>query len=89
MPKIPDSFQNKEKKGDNSRDYLMHEKRFNDFLFLVGPRRLEGLYNDPVHNMPFFCQHLKMCPENQVHPDTAENTFDGNVPQMRGFRRDN
>ena len=48
------------------------------FLFLVGPRQLQGLfdhykldalYNDPVYNMPFFRQHLKMCPENQVNPD--------------------
>ena len=48
------------------------------FLFLVGPRQLQGLfdhykldalYNDPVFNMPFFRQHLKMCPENQVNPD--------------------
>jgi len=48
------------------------------FLYLVGPRPLEGLfehyelvrlYNDPIYNMPFFRQHLKMCPENQVNPD--------------------
>ena len=48
------------------------------YLFLVGPRQLQGLfdhykfdalYNDPVYNMPFFRQHLKMCPENQVNPD--------------------
>ena len=91
------------------------------FIFLVGPRPLEGLfehyglerlYNDPVYNMPFFRQHLKMCPENQVHPDLcvfllekkapdakkeiiqpasdqATSSFDGNVPQMRGFKRPN
>ena len=48
------------------------------FVFLVGPRQLQGLfdhykldalYNDPIYNMPFFRQHLKMCPENQVNPD--------------------
>ena len=48
------------------------------FMFLVGPRQLQGLfdhykldalYNDPIYNMPFFRQHLKMCPENQVNPD--------------------
>ena len=48
------------------------------FLFLVGPRQLQGLfdhykldalYNAPVYNMPFFRQHLKMWPENQVNPD--------------------
>ena len=90
------------------------------FIFLVGPRPLEGLfehyglerlYNDPVYNMPFFRQHLKMCPENQVHPDLcvfllekkapeekkiiqpasdqATSSFDGIVPQMRGFKRPN
>jgi hypothetical protein len=90
------------------------------FLYLVGPRPLQGLfkhyeldtlYNDPVQNMPFFRQHLKMCPENQVHPDLcvfllekkapeekkeiqpasdkATSDFDGTLPQMRGFRRDN
>ena len=90
------------------------------YIFLVGPRPLEGLfehygleklYNDPVYNMPFFRQHLKMCPENQVHPDLcvfllekkapeekniiqpasdqATSEFDGNVPQMRGFKRPN
>ena len=90
------------------------------FLYLVGPRPLEGLfehygldrlYNDPIYNMPFFRQHLKMCPENQVNPDLcvfllekkepeekkeiqpasdqATSHFDGNVPQMRGFKRPN
>jgi len=87
------------------------------FLFLIGPRQLQGLfdhykldalYNDPVYNMPFFRQHLKMCPENQVNPDlvvylaqkkgeeekkadppSKEDTFDGTIPQMRGFRRPN
>lgn len=90
------------------------------FLFLVGPRQLSGLfdhygldtlYNDPIYNMPFLRQHLKMCPENQVHPDLcvfllekkaheekqvvqpkseqATTEFDGTIPQMRGFRRDN
>jgi hypothetical protein len=47
-------------------------------LFLVGPKPIQGLfdhygmeclYNDPVMNMPFYRQHLKMCPENQVNPD--------------------
>ena len=47
-------------------------------LFLVGPRPLQGLfdhyglaclYNDPVINMPFYRQHLKMCPENLVNPE--------------------
>lgn len=87
------------------------------FMFLVGPRQLQGLfdhykldalYNDPIYNMPFFRQHLKMCPENQVNPDivvylaqkrgeqkkkadppATEDTFDGTIPQMRGFRRPN
>ncbi len=86
------------------------------FLFLVGPRPLSGLfehygldamYNDPVYNMPFFRQHLKMCPENQVNPDltvflaqkkgaekkadppATADTFDGTIPQMRGFQRPN
>ncbi|MFQ5449228.1 MAG: hypothetical protein ACE5E9_01285 [Nitrospinaceae bacterium] len=47
-------------------------------LFLAGPRPiqglfnhygLEGLYKDPVINMPFYRQHLKMCPENKVNPE--------------------
>ena len=47
-------------------------------LFLVGPKAIQGLfdhffldclYNDPVLNMPFYRQHLKMCPENQVNPE--------------------
>jgi len=29
------------------------------------------LYNDLVINMPFYRQHLKMCPENLVNPDLA------------------
>ena len=87
------------------------------FMFLVAPRQLQGLfdhykletlYNDPVYNMPFFRQHLKMCPENQVNPDlvvyltqkkgdqekkadppATQDTFDGTIPQMRGFGRPN
>ena len=35
MPKIADNFLNKEKKDDNFRDYLMHEKRFNEFPQVV------------------------------------------------------
>ena len=27
--------------------------------------------NDAVIDMPFFQQHRKMCPENQVHPDVT------------------
>ena len=47
-------------------------------LFLVGPKAIQGLfdhfsleclYNDPVINMPFYRQHLKMCPENLVNPE--------------------
>jgi len=47
-------------------------------LFLCGPGPLLGLFehyeltsrnNDPVAEMPFFQQHRKMCPENQVPPD--------------------
>lgn len=49
-------------------------------LFLAGPRPIQGLfdffqmdclYSDPIMNMPFFRQHLKMCPENQVNPEQA------------------
>ncbi len=49
-------------------------------LFLVAPKPIQGLfahygleclYNDPVVNMPFFRQHLKMCPENFVNPELA------------------
>ncbi|MCH8158185.1 MAG: hypothetical protein IID18_10650, partial [Nitrospinae bacterium] len=47
-------------------------------LFLVGPRPISGLfdhygldclYNDLIMNMPFFRQHLKMCPENLIDED--------------------
>jgi hypothetical protein len=47
-------------------------------LFLAAPKPLQGLfnhykletlYNDPVANMPYYRQHLKMCPENLVNPD--------------------
>ncbi|MCA9483650.1 MAG: hypothetical protein KC553_07960 [Nitrospina sp.] len=46
-------------------------------LFLVGPAPLEGLFEhyrlkvlkrDPVGQMPYFRQHLKMCPENTINP---------------------
>ena len=49
-------------------------------LFLCGPGPLRGLFEhyglqdrnfDPVIDMPFFNQHRKMCPENQVHPDVT------------------
>ena len=47
-------------------------------LFLAGPRPIKGLfefygldclYSDPVMNMPFFRQHLKMCPENLINEE--------------------
>lgn len=47
-------------------------------LFLQGPRPIKGLFesynlnclkDDPVIQMPFFRQHLKMCPENKINPD--------------------
>jgi hypothetical protein len=47
-------------------------------LFLCGPGPIRGLFEhyglsdrnfDPVTEMPFFNQHRKMCPENQVHPE--------------------
>lgn len=46
-------------------------------LFLVGPAPLSGLFehhrfkilrSDPVDHMPYFRQHLKMCPENTINP---------------------
>ena len=49
-------------------------------LFLCGPGPIAGLFehyglqcrnNDAVIDMPFFQQHRKMCPENQVHPDVT------------------
>jgi len=49
-------------------------------LFLCGPGPLRGLFehyglhsrnNDPVAEMPFFNQHRKMCPENQVHSEVT------------------
>ncbi len=45
-------------------------------LFLVGPFPMKGLFEhyqidlirgDPIIDMPFFRQHLKMCPENQIN----------------------
>lgn len=47
-------------------------------LFLAGPAPIIGLldhyglstlYHDPVIDMPFFQQHLKMCPENMAPSD--------------------
>jgi len=47
-------------------------------LFLVGPRAIKGLldhygldclYSDLIMNMPFYRQHLKMCPENLINQD--------------------
>ena len=47
-------------------------------LFLVGPRAIKGLfghygldclYSDLMMNMPFFRQHLKICPENLINQD--------------------
>ena len=49
-------------------------------LFLVGPKPIRGLfdhygldclYDDLMMNMPFYRQHLKMCPENLIHQDIA------------------
>ncbi len=49
-------------------------------LFLIGPLPLSGLFEhyslkqlngDPVVEMPFFRQHLKMCPENQLNPQVT------------------
>ena len=45
-------------------------------LFLVGPFPIKGLFEhyqldlmrgDPIIDMPFFRQHLKICPENQIN----------------------
>ena len=47
-------------------------------LFLVGPRAIKGLfdhygldclYGDLIMNMPFYRQHLKLCPENLINQD--------------------
>ena len=47
-------------------------------LFLVGPRGIKGLfdhygldclYGDLIMNMPFYRQHLKLCPENLINQD--------------------
>ena len=47
-------------------------------LFLVGPRAIKGLfghyglgclYSDLMMNMPFFRQHLKICPENLINQE--------------------
>jgi hypothetical protein len=44
----------------------------------VGPRAIKGLfdhyglscaYSDLIMNMPFFRQHLKICPENLINQD--------------------
>ena len=52
----------------------------NGVLFLVGPRPIGGLfdfygmdclYNDRIMNMPFFRQHLKMCPDTLINEDIA------------------
>ncbi len=47
-------------------------------LCLVGPAPIVGLFDyfglnplhdDPIASMPFFQQHLKICPENFINPD--------------------
>ncbi|MFQ5672597.1 MAG: hypothetical protein ACE5G9_05840 [Nitrospinales bacterium] len=47
-------------------------------LFLAGPKPISGLFDyfaldreqsDAVVDMPFFRQHLKMCPDNAINPD--------------------
>jgi hypothetical protein len=49
-------------------------------LFLIGPLPLSGLLEhyglnqingDPIVEMPFFQQHLKMCPENLLNPQVT------------------
>lgn len=49
-------------------------------LFLIGPLPLSGLLEhyglkqingDPIVEMPFFQQHLKICPENQLNPQVT------------------
>ena len=49
-------------------------------LFLVGPLPMSGLLEhydlnqingDPIVEMPFFQQHRKMCPENQLNPQVT------------------
>lgn len=49
-------------------------------LFLAGPEPIGGLFNyyglnirysDPLVDMPFFQQHLRMCPENKAPADLA------------------
>jgi hypothetical protein len=44
----------------------------------VGPRAIKGLfdhygldclYGDQIMNMPFYRQHLKLCPENLINQD--------------------
>ncbi len=46
----------------------------------MGPKPIRGLfdhygldclYDDLMMNMPFYRQHLKMCPENLIHQDIA------------------
>ncbi len=49
-------------------------------LFLQGPHPIRGLFDhynlishkgDAIINMPFFRQHLKMCPENTINPEAT------------------
>jgi hypothetical protein len=77
---------------ENMLKALVGSLQPNGFLYLVGPRPLEGLfehygleklYNDPVGNMPFFRQHLKMCPENQVHPDLCVFLLEKKGPEEK------
>ena len=58
-------------------------------LFLVGPRAIKGLfghygldcsYSDLIMNMPFFRQHLKICPENLINQDITVFLAEKNGP---------
>jgi hypothetical protein len=47
-------------------------------LFLVGPKKIRGMFDhfslktifhDPIADMPYFKQHLRMYPETLINPD--------------------
>jgi hypothetical protein len=77
---IPTGFYHDQKNCEAMLAAIALALRPSGLLFLVGPLPLSGLLDnygltqlngDPIVEMPFFRQHLKMCPENQLNPQAT------------------
>ena len=75
---IPMMFYQDRENCQNILQHVVDALAPGGLLFLAGPRPMQGFfayfglgcfYSDPVVNMPFYRQHLKMCPENRVNSD--------------------